>query len=95
MGLRPGEDLLQRQLLVVGHVQVLDLGGEDVALGAAHHVLEVPDRYRVLVRTVGAITLCEKIPDFFLGGHLGGDLRDWHADLLVCWCSFHSVAAAI
>ena len=88
--LHPGENLLQRQVLVVRHIKVLDFATLDVAFDAAGHVPQVPCRHRILWWTVRLDVLGEEVVSLLLGRELGCKLCNWDSDSLsLCIVGFH------
>jgi hypothetical protein len=88
--LHPGEDLFQREVLVVRNVEVLDLIALDESFRAAGHVAEVPRGHCILRRAVGLDVLGEEVVRLLLGLELGGELCHRHSDSLSLWIvTFH------
>ena len=88
--LHPGKDLLQREVLVMRHVEVLDLVALDEALSPTGHVPEVPRCDCILWRTVSFDVLGEEVVSFLLRLELSRELSYRYSNSLSLWIkTFH------
>jgi hypothetical protein len=73
----PLQDLLDREGLVEGHTEVLDLRGLDHALGVVGHVTEMPGGHGVLGGTVSTNVNSEEVVSLVLALELGSEFGLW------------------
>lgn len=80
VGPYPREHLFDREGLVVGDAEVLDLSGPDHLLDAKCEVAKVPNGDAVALGDIAAHVLGEKVVDLLLGLVLRRELLDWDAN---------------
>jgi hypothetical protein len=77
----PLEDLVDREALVVRHVEMLDSVSLDPFLLAVRLITQVPDRYSLRRGLVGFAVHRQEVVDFLLGLELGRKGLDRYSDL--------------
>ena len=70
----PLEEFLDLQVLVLRHVEMLDLLGLDAESLATHQITHVPDGHSVVGWQVGSDLMGEEVVHLLLVSHLGGEV---------------------